>query len=460
MKRRTLLGVALSLPVSQIFAQGISWDMTTDVIAVGGGAGGLTAALSCRMKKLNVVLLEKMPFLGGDSIRSGGYFNAVTEEAIRTGQDSVDLFYKQMLESSGGYADEEIVRVFVEKSGESLEWLKALGMKFLPAARFIYGGMWKRAYKSVLRSGTGYVQTLSEGCLRAGVDIRTGVKVTDIISDDTGVIGVKAEIGGKTIYIRSRYGVVLATGGFGANRDMLSRESSKSYQNLSSDSHPGATGEMIDLVRGMGARVQNMGFVECVPGGSDEVRDQVRLDYNPSLIMFVDENGRRFVNETAPRGEIYEAFKSHGVKRCYTIADSVAVGSVDLERRKNLYRGLYKGLTWRCDTLEELSRVLNVDSANLSESARTLQREGHLLKPPFWAVRVLFKIHTTLGGVAIDPGARVLKENNAPIPRLYACGQIVGNLHGKNRLGGNGLNCAVTFGRIAAESIVVDKQNS
>ncbi|WP_290448983.1 FAD-binding protein, partial [uncultured Parasutterella sp.] len=157
MKRRLLLQSGLMyLPLSAL-ARGNLPQEYSDVIVVGGGSGGLTAALSCREYGLKVTLLEKMAFLGGDTLHSGGYFNAVTDEAVKRGEDSVVLFKQQILKSAAGYADEDVVSVYAASCGAALEWLKSQGMKFLPVPHLVYGGLWGRSYKPLQPSGTGYV---------------------------------------------------------------------------------------------------------------------------------------------------------------------------------------------------------------------------------------------------------------------------------------------------------------
>lgn len=454
MKRRALLGISLLMNTSLVFSQNRIKDEETDVVVVGGGIGGLTAAVSCREKGLTVILLEKMSFLGGDSLKSGGYFNAVTEEAKRNGTDSIELFKKQIFESGGGFSDKEVVSVLAEKSGESLEWLKAQGVKFMPAPRHIYGSLWNRAYKPLMPSGTGYIQVLTNNCFKNNVDIRTSSKVIELLRHESSeaIIGVLVEKHGMRYEIRAKKGVVLASGGFGANKELLKR-SSENFFGLGTDSHPGATGDLLPLAEKIGAKIQNLQFVECVPGGDERITDPVRLDYDPGKIIFVDENGDRFVEETSPRSNIFEKYKAKQIKHCYTIADSKAVESVDLMRRKHLYRGLYSGLAWRKDSLDELAECLGLNADRLKKSAKKLQNKGLLNQPPYWAVKVVFRIHTTLGGLCIDKNAMVLNVDGEAIRGLYACGQIIGNLHGRNRLGGNGLNSAVVFARMAVETM-------
>ena len=179
----------------------------------------------------------------------------------------------------------------------------------------------------------------------------------------------------------------------------------------------------------------------------------VRLDYNPRKFIFVNENGKRFVNEELPRGKISEAYFNGGFKRCYSIVDNQTVQEIQLNRKKNVYKGLYKNMVWRGNSVEELARKLNIPEENLFQTIQECQFDKQILTPPFWAANVVFKIHLTLGGVEINEKAQVLDELGKPITGLWACGQVIGNLHGKYRLGGNGINCAVVFGRLAAKNL-------
>lgn len=448
--RRHLLGLPLLLGFKETFA-----DYAADVIVIGGGAGGLSAALSAAEKGLRVVLLEKESHLGGDTLRSGGYFNAVDperQEALGI-KDSFEFFEFQVLKSGKGYNDPEVVRAYTRGCTDSLYWLKKYGVKFSPDIKQIYGGAWPRSHRPLTSDGTSYIRVLSEACYRLGVDIRTQAAVNSLIQNESGrIAGVRVLVGNRNESIRCNFGVVIATGGYGASHEMIAGYA-PNYSSLASDSHPGATGDGIIFAEEAGAALCNMSFIECVPGSNPKIDYPIRLDYDPRRVIMINDRGRRFTNEQGTRREIAEDFFSAGFTRCFSVADQNAIDAIEALRRKNLYRALYIGEASRADTIKALARAIGVEETNLAEVASSERGRFVLQRKPFWATRLYFRIHTTLGGIRINPQAQCLNAEGKPIPGLWAVGQAVGNVHGYNRLGGNGINCAVTFGRLAGQNI-------
>jgi len=457
MKRRELLAFSLSSMVSvPVLAQEPKEGIQADVIVVGGGAGGLSAALTAAERGLKVCLIEKQPMLGGDTLRSGGFFNAVDPEGqAKLGiEDSVELFESQILESGRGFNSPDVVRVYAKGCTESLQWLKQHGLKFSDEIVEIYGSVWPRAHRPLSAAGTGYIRTLSEKAYERGVDILLNSSVIALVrnSADTRVAGVYFVQNGHSYLCKSRFGVVLAPGGFGANSKMVGKYVPP-YENLAYDSHPGATGECLFLAENIGAQLVNMGFIECVPGTNPEISYPVRLDYDPSRVLIVNDQGLRFTDETGIRSQIAHDFFYKNKGNCFSIADAEAVAAIEPLRQKNLYRGLYANAVWRAPTIAELAKKIGVPVENLIQEAGSERGRRILKTAPFWASRVYFRRHVTLGGIKINPQALCLDKEDKPIFGLWAAGQVIGNVHGFNRLGGNGINCAVTFGRIAGQNI-------
>lgn len=457
MKRRELLVFSLgSLASMPVWAQQAEKEIEADVIVVGGGAGGLSAALTAAEKGLKVCLIEKQPMLGGDTLRSGGFFNAVDPEGQeRLGiQDSVELFESQIMESGRGYNSADVVHVYARECTESLVWLKKHGLKFSEEIVEIYGSVWPRAHRPLSAAGIGYIQTLSEKAYAKNVEILLNSSVIALIRNPKNdrVSGVYFVQKGKSYICKAAYGVILAPGGFAANSKMVGKYV-PAYEDLAYDSHPGATGECLFLAENIGAQLVNMDFIECVPGTNPEISYPVRLDYDPARVLIVNENGRRFTNETGMRSQIAYDFFNRNKGKCFSIADAEAVAAIEPLRQKNLYRGLYANAVWRAPTIAELAEKIGVPEKNLVEEAGSERGRKILKTAPFWASRVFFRRHATLGGVKINPLAQCLDKNDRPVLGLWATGQIIGNVHGFNRLGGNGINCAVTFGRIAGQNI-------
>ena len=366
-------------------------------------------------------------------------------------RDSEDFFRDQILAAGDGRNTPEVADVLARESAVTLAWLERLGMKFLPQVFEVYGSRWPRAHKPVQPRGTGYVQTLSEALLTRGGRVMTDTPAEMILREaDTGrILGVRAVRNGHYVEMAARRGVVLAAGGFGANRSLIRRWAPETAD-LATDSQPQMTGDMISAAEAVGARIINMTCVECVPGSPPEFRYPIRLDYLPDAMIIVNGEGRRFVEETQGRRAIAEAVLKEQARGqvCWCIASQQAVDRFDPVSQKNLLRGFYAGVAWREKTADALVRRLGMPWV-LEKEIAAAGKERLMTKGPFWAVKLYLRIHTTLGGIATDAGARVLDETGNVISGLWAAGETVGSVHGAERIGGNGLAAACTFGRLA-----------
>ncbi len=460
MNRRRLLALAgaagLVSPRRGLCGLPDVWDAHCDVLIAGGGAAGLSAAIEAAECGGRVLLFEKASQLGGDTLISSGTFSAVDPaRQKRQGiEDSFELFARQILESGGGLNTPEMAGTLARESTRTLEWLEGLGMVFLPEVTEIYGSRFPRVHASILPSGTGYIKTLSEAALSRGVKIQAASPVLDFVVDDrTGrVTGALVSVKGKTLAVEARRGVVVACGGFGASRDMRRRWIPETAE-LPTDSQPGATGELLLKAQEAGAKLVNMDSVECVPGASPALSYSIRLDYTPSLFIFVNAEGRRFVDETLGRRTIAEAILREMNKGpCFCVSGMAAVESLRVHWRKNLLRGLYAGEAWREKTPEALALAVGLPPETLSEEIRRAAGERSLDRGPFWAARIFLHVHHTLGGIRIDTRGRALDSDGNPVPGLFAAGEAAGSVHGRERIAATGIPSACAFGRIAGRS--------
>lgn len=431
---------------------------SADLIVIGSGAAGLSAALSAAEtaraagKKLNIVLFEKNAELGGDTLIAGGYFNAVDPARQKPFgiNDSTELFEKQMLDTAAEGSSAQLVRVLAVGATEAIQWLESYGMVFLPEVYSIFGSPFPRAHKPVLPSGRAYVQTLTQAALAEGVQIRQSCAVSELIYENNRIRGV--------VYRRDSMhwlceadSVVIASGGFAGNRQMLTQYA-PSLANLPVDTQPGSTGDLHLAAQRIGADLVNMSFLECIPGAGGDIGYHVRLDYMPNRMILVNESGQRFVDETSSRFEIASAIVAQTPKRVWAVADSALVAELDVNLQKNLYRGLYAAAAHRQPTLKSLSRSTGIRFDGLNDTMHQNPARQRIQIPPFWAVPVHLRVHATLGGIRISPEAQVLDTHGCVLPGLWAAGAATGGVHGRNRMGGNGINTAVVFGRIAGRN--------
>lgn len=445
--RRDFLVFSLAACAPAAFAK----DIKCDILVVGAGGAGLAAALEASSISDSVMLIEKESFIGGDTLRSGGFFNAPdTEYQSRIGiTDNVELYREQIMASANGRGNPKVQARLAEEAYNTLKWLKKHGVAFGEEIYQIYGSRYRRSHKPVTAMGSSYVQNLSAACLKNGVSIHTSTSFVDFrfLPNQRG-FEVEIEKDGRKSTVRCR-ALILCAGGFANNPELIKRY----VPNLHffySDSK--GSGEVLNQAIKAGVRVENMESVECIPEGSILSKYSARLYAISPYTVFINEDGERFVDEAATRKNITEALIKQGKKKCWTIVDANSVHRLDKSQQKNLYRAFFAGQVWKKDTLEELCEELGVPFEHFKAAVEQINPRYRPKKPPFWAVRMYPWVHYTMGGISINENAECLDSQGQPIPGLYAAGQITGSVHGENRLGGNGLTDAFTFGRIAGHN--------
>lgn len=440
-----------------------------DVVVIGGGAAGLAAAVSAAEEGASVLLLEKQADVGGNTRISGGFFAAVDpERQSRQGiEDSVEKFYGQMMESGGPRTNPDLARILVNEASDALRWLEGYGMRFQDEVIEIYGAHWPRCHIPLMPAGEGYIYTLSSAASRLGVAVKVRARAERLERTADGAVRVRvAEPGGVRTY-GARRGVVIASGGFGANRKMIARFA-PNLADLTNDNTPGSTGEMLLEAERHGAALVNMDSVQCLPGCPPGRKLRIVLHSDVSRFILVNSEGRRFIREDGRRDVLRDAVLALPERYAYSIVDDEGFRSYNILMRRNAVVGVETGDAWRADTPEELARAMGLPPETLrktiddynegvrrkrdafGKSSAELLHE--IRKPPFWACFAGMTIHYTMGGLATDAKAQVLSDSGEPLPGLFAAGEATGGVHGINRMGANGINDAVVFGRIAGRN--------
>lgn len=440
-----------------------------DVVVIGSGAAGLSAAAAASESGLRVLVLEKQGTVGGNTLHSGGFYAAIDPaRQKRQGiKDSPELFEQQILENGGGKSDPKLVRLLVAGASDMLAYLEANGMRFKDRIIEIYGAHWPRCHLPVLPNGEGYIRTMLNIAMKNGAVIRTGMRATDLSTAKDGRIQVLVQSRREEILLTPRIGVILATGGFGANQALISRFAPR-LAGLTNDNTPGSPGEILVAARKLGALLVDLEEVQCLPGRPPGGQRRVRLHNDVSRFIFVDHEGRRFVREDERRDVLRDKVLALPDKTAFSIVDDEGLRSYDILVQKETVLGVETGDAWRGDTVEELANAMRLPPKTLQETIEAYNRSvrskidplgknprelRHEIKtPPFWGCYAAMTVHYTMGGVRISPKAQVLREDGTLIPGLWAAGEVTGGIHGVNRMGANGVNDALVFGRIAGLS--------
>lgn len=454
-----------------------------DILVIGGGGAGFTAAIEAlSTKDVNVIVLEKMSFGGGNTRMSGGEYAAPgnwvqTSEGIT--EDSKELFFKDIYEGGEKKGNPDLIKILVENALSNAKWLRDfVGVKYKDHQSW-YGGHSLPRTLWPVGDGAEYIDTLICKAEELGVDVHYNTKAVELIQDSTGrVIGAKAIRGGKTIEYIAKKGVILTTGGFGANVEMRMKYDNywKSIdENIPTTNSPAIVGDGLIMAKDINASLIGMEYIQLYPVNNPATGNYYFIDYARinSNALLINQEGKRFIDEKETRQNLSEAmFRQSGAK-AYELIDSRVIRNMNLESiyENELAKCYEQGVLVK-GSLEECSEFFNLP---LKEVKKTIERYNDLvakgkdldfgrkehLEPigqgPYLMFSCIASVHHTMGGVQIDELARVIDTNGDVIPGLYAAGEVTGGVHGANRLGSLSIPDTVTFGRIAAQSCIWGK---
>ncbi|SHJ18174.1 fumarate reductase flavoprotein subunit/urocanate reductase [Clostridium amylolyticum] len=456
-------------------------EKNVDVVVIGGGGSGLAAAVTAHQNGAKVLVLEKMPKVGGNTIISGAAYNAVDpkRQAKAGVEDSVDKHYTQTYEGGDKVAKPEMVRTFVENAYPGIEWLESMGMQFKDDIFTVLGALWPRSHKPVKPLGTGYIETYMNYIEKnkADIEIMVNSKATELIVENGKVVGVKAEGADDEIVAKASKGVVMATGGFAANVEMRNKYNKmwSDLTNIKTTNHVGPTGDGIFMAEKAGANLVGMEHIQLLPMGDPKTGSlSGNIEQGVENRIFVNKDGNRFVDEGARRDVMTKALFEQKDASMWVILDkhSYPTGDTKNNFNESIDELVKAGRAYKADTLEDLAKQIGANPDNLKNAVaefnksvetkakdkfgRTLYKDK-IDTAPFYAGARVPTAHHTMGGIEINPSAQVLDKNGKVIRGLYAAGETTGGIHGSNRLGGNALADTVVFGRIAGKSAAEGK---
>ena len=441
-------------------------DLDTDVVIIGAGGAGMTAAINTAQAGKDVILLEKMPYAGGNTTKATGGMNAAEThyQAEQGIDDSVEQFVEDTMEGGHNINDKDLVTTLAENSAEAIDWLDSIGAP-LPKVSFSGGATNARIHAPEDGSGVGayLVTSLLKKMDELDINVMYDTKATSLISKDGTVTGVKAE-SRDTEYTINAKAVILATGGFGNNEDMIVQYR-KDLKGTVTTSAPGITGDGIVMAEDVGADLVDIEQIQLHPTVEQKTSMLITESVRGDGAILVNQDGKRFTDELLTRDVVSAAELEQPGSYAYIIFDQRLRDGL-----KAIEKYVSTGITVQGDTIEELAEKIDVDPATLAETlknwnkyvadqndpdfGRTTGMDQDLSQAPFYAIKIAPGIHHTMGGVHIDTDARVIDKDGNPIPGLFAAGEVVGGVHGGNRLGGNAVADVVVFGKIASESAV------
>lgn len=459
----------------------IEWDEQVDVIVIGSGLAGLSAAIEARKLGSTVIVFEKMKVSGGNSrISDGGLAAPGNFMQQRLGiQDSPESLYHDMLKAGLHLNHPKLVKIVAHKAAEIVDWTRdELGVRYQGRLDREGGHSVARILTTHSHSGSEIIKGLVGKLKELDGELRLGSLLTQFMTDSSGsVTGVRIRSGykfpdqesGVVKTIRANRAVVLATGGFSRDIDFRRLQSPLLDDSLGSTNHRGATAEGLMAALKINAAPIHLSWPQTGPWScADEAgygKGGRFASYSvlPKGVIVDPTSGRRIVDEWADRRICSDAIINCG-HPCIGIVDAEGA-QMDSESLEYCLKSgkvkEFKHLAELADaydipidsfqkTIAEYNQMIQIKQTDmfgkpLGDGAQPVK------EAPFYAIRLWPKVHYTSGGVGIDEHARALDLHGKPIPRLFAAGEVCGGIHGASRLGSCALPECLIFGKIAGQ---------
>lgn len=460
-------------------------ELSADVIVVGGGGAGMAAATRLAQLGKSVILVEKSGFLGGAISVSGG--NQVvmgSQLQIDNGvaDDSVESMVADFEANGANKNNKEILTLFAENVGATTDWLVAsCGITFEEGLHQLgeYSHNRELAYTG---GGAGFAEAMRKAVEEAGVQVLLNTKAESLIADNGTVTGVKAA-SSDADYTLTAGNVVLATGGYGANKDMLTDEmKSALYYGPAS-----STGEGIQMAQAVGAQTANMEYGKRYPNGIEVSEGMAKSTIAGNIVgwtmsaILVNKDGNRVVNEKASNRTILEEELKQEGGELYLLLDAetfeawkaklapAGISDADIEKYLEA-NGTATPVFAHGETLEEAAAAAGINADNLKATVEKYngfvakgsdddfgRAATYLTKTigegPYYIVEQKPRFATTMGGLVINTSMQVLNEAGEPISGLYAAGENCGQVMGDDSPSGANNAWALTSGKLAADAI-------
>lgn len=464
--------------------------LDADVVVVGSGSAGLSAALTAAQGGAKVIVLEKMPMPGGYSLMAEGMFAA---ESIIQERDYIgvtkDQAFKNHMNSTHWCANGRLARVFIDKSASTIDWFLELGVEYTKVLTLWPGG--PRTWHMMNGGGKALIEILVKKAMEEGVQLFTATPAKKLLLDKsnriTGIIAQEQE--GKEIRINTRV-VIIAGGSYANNKEWVEK-----YTNLEFEAQSivpmQQTGDHIRMAWDAGAAPDGMGVLMAIPAVPGERPTSHLWAAAVQPLLWVNQMGQRFCDESIgfyfpvaanalanqKDGVMYTIFDENTKRKLMEEGTDVSLGvfvpvTTKLERlEQEIEKGVQEGKAFVGNNPKDLAKNIGMDSDQLQETVEEINqafednqdkifaKNNRYLQPvkkgKFYAVKCTFHIFTTLGGIKINHEMEVQDKNLGVIPGLYAIGNCAGGMYGWDYdifTTGGALGFAVNSGRIASEN--------
>lgn len=434
-------------------------DKAYDVVVVGSGGAGLSAAIQAHDLGASVVVVEKMPVIGGNTNKASAGMNAAETkfQKLKGIVDSKDLFYKETLTGGKNKNNPELLRYFVENAPDAIDWLDNNGIEL--SGITTTGGMSiDRTHRPASGAAVGgfLISGLQKNINRRGIEVMLDTNVTEILTENHKVVGVKvSEEDGSVQTIKAK-AVIIATGGFSANREMVEKYR-PDLKGFVTTNHKGATGSGIMILEKLGAGTVDMKEIQIHPTVEQTTSYLISESIRGGGAILVSQKGQRFVNELDTRDKVSAEIINLPEHYAYILFDQQV-----RNENKAVEEYVSHDLVVQADTIKDLADKLSIDSKTLSQTierynqfaetkrdedfGRTTGMRHPINKGPFYAIKIAPGVHHTMGGVTINTDTQVLDTDKHVIQGVFAAGEVVGGVHGANRIGGNAVADIIIFG--------------
>lgn len=435
---------------------------SVDVVVVGSGGAGLAAAIQAHDEGANVLIVEKMPTIGGNTIKASAGMNAAETrfQRVKGIQDSKELFYQESLKGGGNKNDPELLRRFVENAPQAIEWLATRGIMLNDITTT--GGMSiDRTHRPKDGSAVGgyLISGLVRNVNKRNIEVMLDTSVSDIIFENGEVTGVRLTTEENETLTVATKSVIVATGGFSANSKMVVKYR-PDLAGFVTTNHKGATGGGIALLERIGAGTVDMGEIQIHPTVEQKTSYLISESIRGGGAILVNQQGNRFYNEMSTRDKVSAQIIALPEKYAYIVFDEHV-------RAKNKAADEYiaKGFVTSASSPKALAEALGMDHHQFlatleryngfvekqhdDDFGRTTALRAPINEGPFYAIQIAPGVHHTMGGVTINTETCVLDSNHNVLPGAFAAGEVVGGIHGGNRIGGNAVADIIIFGTLA-----------